>query len=171
LKGAAAISALGRSAVHAAVILACLGLGACASEPSRLPSAAQDQVAAPVPQPLGPELSAEPEAAPAPAVAPQPRKPHKVRKPAQATSQVPAPFRCHIVREANLENAAALPPGADPVAVDLYARIDPEARTLAVERVRDPAFTQAKQRCGDGKPSPATIKKKRKRNGRARPYR
>jgi hypothetical protein len=168
------MSAHGRFAVHAAVILVALCLGACASEPPRPPAVAQDRVTTAVPQPLGPELAAEPEAAPAPAVTPPARNPHKIRRRAQATPHVPsapAPFRCHIVREADLENAAASPSGGDPVAVDLYARIDPEARTLAVERARDPAFTRVKQRCGDGEPSPATIKKKRKRSSRARPHR
>jgi hypothetical protein len=70
------------------------------------------------------------------------------------------------VREADLEAAAGQPPEAEPAKVDLYARVDPQAHTLSVERAGDPAFAQAAQHCGEGKPSPAAPKKKYRKRRR-----
>ncbi len=164
MQRAAAMKA-GRSvAAYGMVALACLLLAGCAAD-----TEAPSQATAPVPVAAAPapaerELSAsEPEAAPPVASKPA-RKTRKLRKATHrglpAVAKAPPPsFRCHIVRESNLE-AAAGQSSETAAKVDLYARVDPQARTLSVERASDPAFAQAAQHCGDGKPSPAAPKKK-----------
>ena len=173
MQRAAAMKAGRPVAVYGVVALACLLLAGCAADVE-----APSQVTAPLPvaaasTPAEPELSVpEPEAVP-PAVSkpvPKVRKPHKAtHRGAHAVAKASPPsFRCHIVRESNLE-AAAGQPSETAAKVDLYARIDPQAHTLSVERAGDPTFAQTAQHCGDGKPSPAALKKKyRKRRRPAR---
>lgn len=173
MQRAAAMKAGRPVAAYGMVALACLLLAGCAAD-----TEAPSQVTAPVPvaaapMPTEPELSAsEPEAVP-PAVtkpAHRTRQLHKAtHRGVPAAAKTPPPsFRCHIVRESNLE-AAAGQPSETAAKVDLYARVDPQAQTLSVERAGDPAFAQAAQHCGDGKPSPAAAKKKyRKRRLPAR---
>jgi hypothetical protein len=166
LQRAAAMKAGRPVAVYGTAALLCLLLTGCAADTAPTQATAPVTVAA-APPPAEPELSApEPEAAP-PAVSRPARKTHKPHKAAHrgahaAAKAAPPPqsFRCHIVREADLEGAAGQPPDTEPAKVDLYARVDPQAHTLSVERATDPAFAQAAQHCGDGKPSPATSKKK-----------
>ncbi len=168
---AAAVKAGHPVAVCGAVAVLCLLLTGCAG--TEAPQAVAPITVAATPTPAEPELSApEPEAAPP--AAPKPGKAHKLHKTAHRSAHAiakaapsPQSFRCHIVRQSDLEGAAGQPPDTEPAKVDLYARVDPQARTLSVERAGDPAFAQAGQRCGDGKPSPAAPKKKYRKGRRS----
>ena len=166
MQRAAAMKAGRPVAVYGMAGLFCLLLTGCAAD-SEMPAQTTARVTlAAAPPPAEAELTApEPETAP-PTVSKPVRKTHKLHKAAHRSAHAvasaappPQSFRCHIVREADLEGAAAQPPDTEPAKVDLYARVDPPARTLSVERASDPAFAQSAQSCGDGKPSPAAPKK------------
>jgi hypothetical protein len=155
--------------------LLCVLLTGCAADSELPPQASASVTLAAAPSSEA-ELSApEPEAAP-PAVSKPVGKTHRLYKAAHSSAHAvvraappPQSFRCHIVREADLEGAAGQPADTEPAKVDLYARVDPQAHTLSVERATDPAFVEAAQHCGDGKPSPAAPKKKyRDRRSRSR---
>jgi hypothetical protein len=175
LQRAAAMKAGGPVVAYGTVALLCLLLAGCTSEPERQVPATAPAAAAIGSTPSEPELTApEPEVLP-PAARKPIHKPHKVHRPAHrgvgAVAKLASPpsrFRCHIVREADIEGAAGQASGTEPGKVDLYARIDPQAHTLSVERAGDPAFAQAQQHCGDGKPSPASVKKKYRGRRRSR---
>lgn len=167
MQGPAAKNADSHVAVLCAVALLCLLLAGCVSEPEPPPATAPATIAAAVPP--EPESTAPEPETPAPVGHKATRKAHEMRRSSHrgtrrmARSAPPPPsFHCHIVREADLEGAAGQPPRLDPPPVDLYAKVDPQARTLSVERARDPAFAQTKQHCGDGKASAVAPKKHRK---------
>ncbi len=162
--------------MYGAATLLCLLLTGCAGTEAP-PTATAPVSVAVEPTPAQSELSAPEPVEPRPAA---PKPAHQAHKPRKAvhgsrhmvTKAAPPPqsFHCHIVRQADLEGAAGQPPETEPAKVDLYARVAPQARTLSVERAGDPAFAQASQHCGDGKPSPAAPKKKyrKRRSSRSR---
>jgi hypothetical protein len=157
----------GRPVAVCGAALLCLLLAGCASEPERQVSASASVPAAMASASSEPELTAPEQEVPPP-VPPKPvHKAHKAHRPARrgigAVAKLASPppsFRCHIVRQSDIEVAAGQASETEPGKVDLYARIDPRAHTLSVERAGDPAFAQGRQHCGDGKPSPASVKKK-----------
>lgn len=165
MQRAAAMKAGRPVAVYGMAALLCVLLAGCAADREAPPPAS---VAAAQPS-AQPELSApEPDVSPQAAAKPA-HKAHKihkaVRKETHAVAKAAPPplsFHCHIVRESDLEGAAGQPPETEPAKVDLYAKVDPQAHTMSVERASDPAFSQAAQHCGDGKPSPAAPKKHHK---------
>ena len=171
LQHAAAVKADRRLAAFGVTALLCLLLAGCAADsetPPTVPATVATSAAPPEPELAAPEPETPTSPIPKPV-----RKTHKAHRSvhggvhAVAKAAWPPPsFHCHIVRESDLEGAAGRPSETDPPKVDLYARVDPQAHTLAVERASDPAFTQTAQHCGDGKPSLAALKTQYRKRGR-----